>query len=222
MKLQYNTRDEKGIDFVKEVDVKQFPSVKCEFVCSVCNKPQTNGVLTKKIVSSNFTDHAFIGDMVCAKCAELFSLYFYSYVVSPAGIRLMNVREIKEQLLAEHEAPYMIVITMSKKKHLFYRAKWNYGGEQFAVNLETETIYTTRERMRQLFMFVESLQTLGQSKQKLSEGEIRHDILSKVGLGALHFLQRELKRREIQIPLYCGQTLNISEEEALCYLNSIL
>lgn len=77
--------------------------------------------------------------------------------------------------------------------------------------------------MKYLFSFVENLQVLGQSKDQLKRGEIRFDIVQKIGFEAINLLQNELNfSREIQIPLYCGQKLEISEEEAICNLNSIL
>ena len=220
--IEYKTRDANGNDIVKEVKIKQFKSIKMDFECSVCGRTALAGVRTKDIVSSNFTDWAFVGEYVCLSCANLFSLYFYSYIVNGDGIHLYNVRELRDQLTTQQKPPFLFVITTSQKKHLFYRSVWNYGSDRFAVNLETETIYTTTERMRLLFDFVECLQTLGTSKEAMKRGEIPFQVLQKTGLESLKFLQNELRRREIQIPLYCGQKRNITEEEALCCINLIL
>lgn len=221
--IPYRTRDSNGNDIIKEVKIKKFPLHEVDFVCSCCHKSSNVGVMAKDIVSASFTDWAFLGGYVCERCADLFSLYFYNYIVDPSGIRLYNVRELRDQLTTVQKPPFLFVITTSKKKHLFYRAKWNYGGGKFAVNLETETIYTTPERMKHLFGFVEALQTLGCSKDRMKRGELPFDVLRKTGRGALFKLQRELAlSREIQIPLYCGQKLEIEEEEAICCINSTL
>ena len=99
----------------------------------------------------------------------------------------------------------------------------NHAPTPFAVQLETETIYTTTSRMRTLFDFVESLMTLGQSKKALADGEMRYEVMQKVGAGAFSYLRRELRAsREIQIPIYCGQKRDITDEEAICCINSIL
>lgn len=91
------------------------------------------------------------------------------------------------------------------------------------MNLETEVIYTTPDRMKQLFGFVESLITLGASKKAMVNGEISFSVLQKAGFKALEYLQRELqKSREIQIPLYCGQKLEKTEEDCLCSLDLLL
>lgn len=220
MELEYKTRDEKGNDIVKKVNIKKFQSYSMEFTCPVCGQKTQEGVRTKDIVSSNFTDWAFVGEYVCKKCADLFSLYFYSYISDPEGIRLLNIRELREQLITPQKPPFLFVITTSQKKHLFYRAVWNYSPERFAVNLETETIWTTPKRMKQLFDFVESMQTLGAGKEAMKRGEIPFQVLQKTGFGPLKFLKRELEiSREIQIPLYCGQKREILEEEAICCLN---
>lgn len=220
--IPYFTRDGNGNDFVKQVKIKQFPHTTMEFDCPICKRHVSAGVRTKSIVSSNFTDWAYVGEYVCPACADLFSLYFYSYVVDPDGIHLYNVRELRDQLTTPQKPPFLFIITTSQKKHLFYRSVWNHDSAQFAVNLETETIYTTPERMRQLFDFVECMQTLGCSKERLKQGQISEKAFLSIGIAAIRFLNQELKSREIQIPLYCGQKREITEEKAICSINSIL
>lgn len=223
MELRYETRDEKGNDIVKIVPVKEYPVESGEFLCPICRKQKHEGSRVKKIVSGHFTDWAFVGDMVCTDCTRLFSLYFYSYVVDPSGIRLLNVRQLRNELCRRQTPPFRFIITTSQKKHLFYRSVMNENSDRFAVNLETETIYTTPERMKWLFNFVELLQTLGANKKAMQEGDIAFSVLQKVGLKALDLLHQELREsREIQIPLFCGQKRNISEEEAKCNLISLL
>ena len=217
--IPYFTRDGNGNNFVKEVKIKQFQERDVEFDCPICKRHTATGVRTKDIVSSNFTDWAYVGEYVCPGCADLFSLYFYSYVVDPDGIHLYNVRELRDQLTTPQKPPFLFVITTSQKKHLF---AWNHDSSRFAVNLETETIYTTPERMRQLFDFVECLQVLGCSKDRLKQGQISEKAFLGIGMDAIRFLNHELKSREIQIPLYCGQKRGITEEEAICCINSIL
>lgn len=221
--IPYRTRDSKGNDIVKDVKIKQFQRHELEIDCPICKRHVTQGASTKDIVSGNFTDWAYVGEYVCPDCADLFSLYFYNYIVDPDGIRLLNVRELRDQLTTPQKSPFLFVITTSQKKHLFYKSRWNYDNKRFAVNLETETIYTTPERMKQLFDFVECLQTIGCSKEKLKRGEMFFPAAQKVGVEGFLFLQRELENsREIQIPLYCGKKRDITEEEALCCINSIL
>ncbi len=220
--IKYCTRDAGGNSILTDVRIKQFQPEEIEFDCPICNCHVKAGVRTKNIVSSNFTDWAYVGDYVCESCADLFSLYFYNYVANPDGIRLLNVRELRDQLVVPQKPPFLFVITTSQKKHLFYKAVWNHTSSPFAVNLEAETIYTTPKRMRALFDFVECLQTLGCGKGQLKRGEITFSALQKVKNRALVFLQKELRGREIQIPLYCGQRREISEEEAICCINSIL
>lgn len=205
------------------VKLKDFEIEKIEFNCPICNQEYSQGIKAKKIISSNFTDFIKIGDYICSDCAKLFSLYFYSYIVNSDGIKLLNVRQIKDELCSTQKVPFRFVITTSQKKHLFYHSKINYSAERFAVNLETETIYTTKKRMLELFDFVESLITIGASKKSMQNGEIPFCVLQKTGFKALEYLQTELKKsREIQIPLYCGQKLKKTEEECLCSLDLLL
>lgn len=226
--VPYFTRDGKGNDITKDVIIKQFQHHDIEFDCRVCKKHVSSGVRVKDIVSSNFTDWAYVGDYVCHNCADLFSLYFYNYVVDPDGIHLYNVRELRDQLIKPQKPPFLFVITTTQKKHLFCRSIWNHSSDYFAVNLETETIFTTPDRMRTLFDFVECLQTLGAGKEQMKSGEIPFTVMQKIGINPktalkpLHYLQTELRKREIQIPLYCGQKREITEDEAICCINSIL
>nr|DAF74050.1 MAG TPA: hypothetical protein [Caudoviricetes sp.] len=222
--IKYNTRDGKGNDIVKNVVIKQHQICEVNFVCPICNKEKNKGCKIKDIVSDKFTDWAYVGPYICESCTDLFSLYFYNYVVDPEGIHLYNVRELSEQLQKLQKPPFLFVISTTQKKHLFYRAKWNNVSTPFAVNLETETIFTNPGRMRNLFAFVECLQTLKCSKEELKRGVIRFDAAIKINTKrALEYLNKELSSsREIQIPLYCGQRRNISEEEAVCIINSLL
>lgn len=221
--INYNTRDAKGNDFVKKVKIKEYPIVKTDFICPICKKQHDKGSNIKKIVSSKFTDWVYVDDYICEKCSRLFSLYFYSYIVNDEEIKIINIREIKKELLTRQKTPFKFCITTTGKKHLFYRSVTNKGSDNFAVNLETETIYTTCERMKELFEFVENLQTLGVSKEEMSKGNINFNVLKKVGIRALDKLRSELRKsREIQIPLYCGQKLEITEDEALCNMDLIL
>ncbi len=223
MELRYETRDGKGNDFVKMVKIKEYPTENVEFDCPICKKSNSQGVKAKKIISSNFTDYAYIGDYICPECTKLFSLYFYNYIVDPDGIRLINVRQLKDELCKRQNPPFRFIITTSQKKHLFYKSEVDYSSDRFAVNLETEVIYTTPERMTELFEFVENLVTLGASKKAMQNGEISFAVLQKTGLKALEYLQTELKKsREIQIPLYCGQKLEKTEEDCLCSLDLLL
>ena len=216
MVIRYNTRDGKGKDIIKDVEIKEFPVDDVNFTCPICRTQVKHGIAIKRIVSSNFTDWAYVGDYVCPECAKLFSLYFYSYEVSPKGIELFNARETSAKILGAHTTPFRLIITKSRKKHLFYKSELNYDTDTFAINLEDETIHTTRERMRELFDFVECLMTLGQSKVQMANGEMAMKTIEKVGFGALRKLTHELEvSREIQIPLFCGQAREISEEEAI-------
>lgn len=221
--LQYETRDGKGNDILKLVKIKEFPLVDVDFECPVCHTECKKGIPLKKIVSSSFTDYAFLDKYVCEDCSKLFSLYFYNYIVDPDGIRLLNVRQLRDELCKPQKPPFRFVITTSQKKHLFYRSIVNNNPERFYVNLETEPICTTPSRMAELFGFVENLVTIGASKKGMQSGEIPFAVLQKVSFRALEYLNYELKTsREIQIPLYCGQKLEKSEEDCLWNLDLIL
>lgn len=222
-KLRYETRDGKGNDIIKDVQIKEFPAEKVDFICPICHREKCEGVPTKKIISSNFTDFQYIDKYICSECTELFSIYFYNYIVDPDGIRLLNVRQLRDELCRKQTPPFRFIITTTQKKHLFYRSVLNHSADRFAVNLEMEIIYTTCERMRYLFDLVETLISLGASKRGMTEGELPFNVIQKVGIKALCVLQTELyKSREILIPLYCGQKREKPEEELLCDMDSLL
>lgn len=221
--LKYETRDGKGNDIVKDVEIKRFESVPGDYECSVCGKQCGAAIPLKNIASGHFTDWSLIGEYVCEDCSRLFSLYKYSYIIDPDGIRLLNVRQVRNEILRRQKPPFQFVITKSQKKHLFYDAPMNFNADCFSVKLERETIATTHKRQIILFDFVEGLLALGASKVGMSQGEIPYDVLKKVGFRAQEFLIEALATgREIQIPLFCGQKREINEEEVLCNLDLIL
>lgn len=221
--LIYNTRDGKGNDIIKKVELKKYKKHTVDFTCPICGRDFSEGVKTGDVVSAKFTDWVYLDDYICADCANLFSLYFYSYIINDTGIHLYNIRELKEQLCTKQTIPFLFAISTSGKKHLFYKSRWNYADGAFFVNLEEEPILTNNARMIELFDFVECLQTLGASKEMLKEGSIPFNVLQKLDKSVLSKLQAELKHsREIQIPLYCGQKRAITEEECICCINSIL
>ncbi len=221
--LKYETRDGDGNDIIKDVEIKEFEEKDVDCECGICGKHVDRAIPVKKIVSSNCTDWAEFGEFICKECSKLFSLYKYSYIINNDGIRLLNVRQVRAEIIRPQKPPFMFVITKSQKKHLFYGAPVNFSAERFSVKLERETISTTLERQKTLFAFVEGLQALGASKAGMAAGEIPFDVLKKVGARTLTFLQNELARsREIQIPLFCGQKQERNEEEVLCSLDLIL
>lgn len=195
-----------------------------DFVCRICGKSQKSGCRTKDVVSGNFTDYVMVGDWVCEECSRLFSLYFYSYIVEDGEIQVFNVREARDVILRKHKPPFKLIVTKTGKKHLFYRCPENLSDEMFAVQLENETIFTTHARQSELFDFVEYMMTIGASKMALADGCIPYNILRlKFGSYASEYLRREIRTsREIQIPLFLGQKREISEEEAICCITSIL
>lgn len=218
MVIEYRTRDGQGNDIIKPVEIKQFPVVTgIGFRCPICSEECGAGHEIKACVSEKFTDWSFFdGRYICEKCGRLFSLYPYSYTVENGKITMFNQLEIKQHLFRKHTAPFMFCITTSRKKHLFYRAQMNYSDEYFAVQLETETIFTERERLGKLFDFVENMQAIGVSKTAMANGDIPFAVLSQpFGVRCREILLWELRTsREIQIPLWCGVKRNIETEEA--------
>lgn len=224
MEIEYNTKDGKGNDILKMVKIKEFPLYNHDFTCHICGRECTNGHRKNDVVSSKFTDHVFVGDWICKDCSRLFSLYFYSYIVEDGKISIFNVREARDVILREHITPFKLIITKTGKKHLFYKCPENLNDERFAIQLENETVFTTHERMRELFDFVECLMTLGAPKMAMAEGSIPYSIICQpLGPDAILRLRKEIKTsREIQIPLFLGQKRDITEEEAKCCIISIL
>lgn len=223
MKLLYNTRDGNGNDIVREIETKELDSVNVdEYICPACRKTKSKGVPLKKLLSSNFTDWQMVGEYICPECQHMVSVYPYSYIRDDDGTRLLNVRQLRDELTKPQKPPFLFVVSTSQKKHLWYRATWNHSPERFAVQLEMETIFTTPERMQMLFDLVESLQTLGCTKDALSRGEIRFDVFQEVDHEVLNILKDELQTsREIQIPLFCGQKRE-SREDAIWCITSIV
>lgn len=202
MKLLYETRDGQGNDIVKEIEPKTVPLEDADFYCPGCARYCRHGAPIKKLVSSNFTDWNLTGPYVCENCMPLFSLYFYSYVKDPDGIRLLNVRQLKDALITPQKPPFMFVITTSQKKHLWYRAQLNHSPDRFAVQFEMETIWTTPERMRSLFEFVEGMLNNGCTKDMLRRGQTSMAVPLEYNRRLRHELETS---REIQVAIHAAQ-----------------
>lgn len=227
MILLYNTRDGKGNDIVKPVELKEAALEPYDGTCGLCGKAITQGARIKNLVSANFTDWPYVsGDYVCESCIKLLSLYFYSYIVSGEDILLFNVREMAEEIQKPQKPPFKIIISKSQKKHLFYKAAWNDNPEKFTVNLEEEQISTSLDEQRTLFAFVSALITLGESKQNLSSGSISLGLYAKTGynLGRkiYEYLTSKLCRRDIQIPLFIAQKMERTDEECITILKQTI
>ncbi|MCD7726053.1 MAG: hypothetical protein LUI12_11000 [Clostridiales bacterium] len=225
--LVYETRDGKGNDITQEVAIKEFTQTEGCFDCPICGGHFDAGVAVKDAVSDNFTDWGYLNGHICGQCSRLFSLIRYSYIVEDGDISLCNVRQIRDTLTRTHKPPFMICITTSQKKHLFYKSKYNYSSDKFWVNLETESIYTSCDRQKQLFSLVETLYSLGCSKKALSCGEITAELAAEIGMGKAWRIIEKLRyelghSREIQIPLFCGQKNDKEREDLLCDLDLIL
>lgn len=218
----YHTRDKDGNEIRKTVALKKYPVETVDFSCGICKKEYAEGITIKKIVSENFTDWQYVSPYICCECSKFFSLFPFSYILNGNQIRLFNIREMAEEIQKEQEPPFKIVVTASQKKHLFYKAATNSNSKSFIANLEEEQIYCDIRQLREQFAFIGNMQALGESKKRLAAGEIRHDILLKVGYKALKYLNSNLKTRQIQIPLHLSQKPEIKEEDALCKLNLIL
>ena len=229
MTIDYFTRDGQGNDYIKKVQIKEYKTHEADnYICPICHRIKDKGIDIKDIVSGSFTDWAFLGDskFICPECSRYFSLNFYNYVIDSDGIHLYNIRRLKDELIRPQKPPFMFCISTTQKKHLFYKAKWNYSSSPFCANLETETICTTIPKMKELFDLVEALQTLGSRKDDLKVGKISFDVYQKLNKDNRHYvlelLHREIaESRQIQIPIYCGQKYE-SEENAICTINSIV
>ena len=132
--------------------------------------------------------------------------------------------EIQRAELLIHTGVILCGIQFIVVKHLFYRCPENLNDDSFAIQLENETIFTTHERMLELFDFVECLITLGAPKTAMADGAIPYNIVCQpFGPDAIIRLRQEIKTsREIQIPLFLGQKREITEEEAKCCIISTL
>lgn len=219
MVLPYQTRDADGNEIVRSIAVKEFPAAIIDSECFHCGKSgEREYIAFKQAVSANFTDWNMVGQHICPVCAKLLSVYPYSYVFDISGeITLLNIRQIKEALLTPRTGKFKLCISTSQKKHLFYRAPWNLSDcDQLNVQLELETIRSSRSRLGNLFAFVELLLAAGCTKKDLEQGNIAFDVFKRVGRGAYTHLLDELSRsRDIRIPLFCAQKPDISKEDAI-------
>lgn len=220
---EYNTY-KAGEAIVTYVEPKKYICSSCETICAFCGKDIVKGVPLKNVVSGNFTDYQALkpSEFSCYDCAQACSFFHYSYIADQNGLRLLNNREMVEEIQKAQQPPFVCVVTTSKKKHLFYEAVVNNSSVNFICRFEQENIPVNLEQLRQDFVFIGSLLALGEYKQSIEEGSLRTKTVNKLGVAVVDFLNTCLNRRSFFIPLFLSQKPDIEEEIAISNIKELL
>ena len=214
MTIDYDTRDGEGNDYIKKVVIKEYQQHELKpYLCPICHQEKNVGIDIKDIVSGCFTDWAFIGNSkyICPECSRYFSLNFYNYVIDSDGIHLYNIRRLKDELIRPQKPPFMFCISTTQKKHLFYKAKWNYSSSPFCANLETETICTTIPKMKELFPNDEERiqHIVGKQVFGAAPSEIIYRIATHYILGFSDSLPDDIKTKVFEVQAKAGFVPNV-------------
>ncbi len=223
--ISYATVDANGNDIIKEVEFKTFKKTIKKFDCFFCGKSFNEGIEIKEAISDRFTDYAFVSapdsQYCCEGCSLGLSLIRFSYIID-SKIRLIRQKKFGEALLKQKEKPFLVCISTSFKKHLFYKATVNYDLNNFYVNLENETILCNKEILKNDIDYISSLLNLGASLKSIYNSYIQNDIVNACGIKIYDYLEEALNRRNFQVALYLAQrNEEIKKEEAIECLKTI-
>lgn len=222
-RYEYNT-NKAGEDVVVYVEPKKYASAPCDAVCAFCGRDITEGIPLKNVISGNFTDFQALktSDFTCPECAQACSFFNYNFIADRNGLRLLNNQDLAREIQKEQQTPFVCVISTSKKKHLFYDAVVNNSSDNFICRFELENIPVNLEQMRRDFLFIGSLQALGEYKQSIEDGSLWIETIRKLGVEVLDFLNTCLKRRSFFVPLFLSQKPDIDEETAIHNIRELL
>ncbi len=236
--LKYATADAKGNRIVKDVnfaDPTKHPNYDGEFVgeCNLCGKPFKGGIPVKKLLGSSYMDWAVHknpdGTHICEACSFCLAmnpegriaLFRYAIIADGEELRLCNRAEMRDALINPPQPPFVAIVPVSQKKHLFSKAKISFSRDNFFCSLEEMTVPVDLEAFKALIEKIEALRGVGIVKTDIEAGRIggffikNYDIMSQEK--ALEIIAECRKSEMFQLALFLAQ--KAEEDYAECFLD---
>lgn len=119
-------------------------------ICMICGEPR-NGVIAKKVIRNerftNFDEIHIDGDVVCPHCEECMknaALRRRSFIAHAGGLIFLEKNDIEKYIFDLEkqgiQAPFIVCITQSFKKHMFFRAVMNNDYDCYYIQAEEEKL----------------------------------------------------------------------------------
>lgn len=235
--LSYETADAKGNKLTKNVsfaDPLQLNGYddNCEGECNLCGQHFKGGIPVKKLLGSSYMDWAIhknpAGTHICKSCAFCaamnpegrIALFRYAIIADGKALHLYNRAQMRDALINPPEPPFVAIVPVSQKKHLFGKSKISYSRDDFFCNLEEQTVLVNHAKFVDLIGKIEALRGVGVVKTDIEAGRIggvfikNYDAQSQER--ALEVIEECRRTEMFQLALFLAQKKE--EVEAICYL----
>lgn len=237
--LEYHTATAKGEPVTKEVnflDPHTFPAYDTEYSgrCNLCGAEVRGGVPLKKLLGSSYMDWAVHkcseATHICTACAFCLSINAkegraavlrYPLTANRQGLRLLNRSEMRDALVSPPSPPFVAIVPVSQKKHLFSKAAISFSRDMFYCNLEETLMPVRREAFEKLVKCIEALRGVGIVKTDIEAGRIGGAFIKNYGIAyqerAIDIIAGCRRSGMFSLALFLAQKMD--EEEAECYLD---
>lgn len=180
----------------KRVEVGDLTCLLCGCSCG------TDCVLALQVLRATFTNHGMArcsaSDMVCPACNHYFNYrWLPEGFKKPAEYRLLSMRVFAdrmepwprlamrgdlETMLREGCPECLLIVSLSKKKHLLPLSPVNAAGRVFSIRVEEETVELSSGAWFRAAYAFDSLVALGMPKGAILAGNYHHVALRKTSL----------------------------------------
>ncbi len=171
------------------------------FKCACCKTEQKQGIETKKIVSSNFTNWDIVsGKYLCEACANLLKGEFStelrrtSFIVYENELLKVKNDKLLKKLLNIKSVPFSIGVTFSYKKHNAFRCVLNNDKDIFLVRVEDELIEFNKEKVIVLLNLMKDLYLTYFTKEEIRKGKYNTFNIKKFGYEKFSTIESKLKK----------------------------
>lgn len=236
----YKSVDAKGQEIIKvcsfadPIKHEKYDS-EIEGVCTVCGKSYKGGILRKHLLTPTYMDWDIHKEPdshgICEACmfclmlnaeAKRTALKNYSFVAADK-LYLCSQKDMRDWLVAPPEPPFVMVVSVSHKKHLATKAVVSYSRERYTCMYEETPIDVSLDKIRDCIDLIESLRGIGMTKAEIELGRIRFDIFKvweqKALLDAIWKVTEYRKTGVLPLALHVAQKK--TEEESICILGLI-
>lgn len=145
--------------------------------CAFTGKAITRGIALKNVISSNFTDHAYIRyptGYCCvdvAKCMQVLepggraSLRNYSFLATNDNLELLNRDTLFDVLLSEKQTPFVLAVTYNGKKHISYKTRPQYNNKKYTVFTDLGEVDVNMRHVNEFLPVIQSWYTVVRGKE---------------------------------------------------------
>lgn len=233
----YKTKDGKGNSVEKEVDFadpeeNQFYDKSYAGLCNMCGMEVNGGIPVKKMLSSSYMDWAIHkapqASHLCRACAFCLGMnpvgriaLFRYPLVAERTMHLCNRKQFRDFLVSPPDPPFVMIMPITQKKHLFGKTKVSYSKNHYFCNLEEITVQIDL-KVKRLIDDIEALRGIGFKKTDIESARIPGSVTKKYAFTPYDF-ERLIEKmegfaRDGMFGLALEVAQKMEEEKAACYL----